>query len=1264
MNKKSIILFALSLLCTATFAQNKSYMDNLPYYVDNLSMFGEGQVDGRAFHIPDSNIPLNGKWKFFYSENPSGVPADFFKPAFNDRKWSDIEVPSNWEMQGYGQPVFRNITTPFPKQDAPEDGTQDVDPFAVMVPDTPMDLNPTGAYRTSFIIPSTWKEDEIFLRFEKVASSSFVWINGQQVGYNEGGQEPSEYDITKFVKPGKNTLAVLVLKYSDGYYMESQDYWRLAGIFDDVTLYSTKKSRIWDWQVITDFDETYTDSELSIAVDLRAYDVASEGLSLSATVSRNGKAVARMEKSPVRIAANGKSLIDFHSTVTAPLKWTAETPDLYDLELTLKDNTGKVMDNVRKKIGFKKTEIIDGVFYLNGQPIKVNALCSHMQHPTLGHAMDEATVRKDFEILKKFNFNAVRTSHYPPVNEYLDLADEYGLYIIDEAGVEAHATEWISYLPEYIPMYQERVRQMVLRDRNHACVLFWSAGNESGEGPNIGEVVREGKKWDPTRYFMYGGNAAKHDAEDIVGPRYPIPIEHEITYGIDVEDKRPSFMDEYLSVAGNAGGGIDDFWREIDQHPSLLGGAIWDFVSPTLLEPVRTLIDKSPNGVKANIMGRAKLVKGKNGKGIDLDKTDQWIQVYRDNSVEIDGDKLTLTMDIYPRRFNKSGGYLITKGDNQYGLKQNGADKIEFYIDNGKRVSLTGDLPADWENNWHNATAVYDGAEMTIYIDSKAVASQEAKGRIRNLPLSLCIGRNEERNGQETDEYICDAIIDNVGVFADAVVPSEGFDPSKAGLWLDFETEINEGTFYSYGIGARNYGSIWGDRTVQPEMYQMKKAAQPLTYKMLDSRQGLVEIHNRNYFINTNLFNTTWTVTADDEVVASGKIDLDIAPQGTVTIKVPYTKPSAVRPGKEYRLTISTCTTEDELWAAKGHEVAFEQFELSDWNVPASPVAKPSGNVSLSNTDGMIIARGAGFSYTFDSQTGALVSMEIGGEKMLESPLKLNLWRAPISNELDGWNSYSSGTALANAKTGYGAVGHSTVLATIYYSAGLDNLYFKPTEVNAREVDGTVYVDVRELVLFGASEQQLDAYIFGRSTAGIESLYSYRIDADGSITVHHKLNPQGEMPAWFPRIGVAMELAGSLTNVEWYGRGPEASYPDRKTGYRMGIYKSTVDEMYEPYLIPQDYGLRMDSRWVRFTNEAGKGLEFGVDQPFGFNAYPFTTENLTKSVYQYQLKKSGKVTFNLDYATSGVGCTARGIFDAYRVYPTGYERTIFIKPIK
>ncbi|MCQ2179675.1 MAG: DUF4981 domain-containing protein [Bacteroidales bacterium] len=1245
-------LVALSSVLAFTLnAQNKPFMEDLPYYIENVEMYGLNQEPGRAYHIPESSISLDGRWKFLYSETPEGIPADFFRMGFNDRRWNEIPVPSNWEMQGFGEAVFRNVSTPF-------------HPDPPYVPD---DYNPTGAYRTEFRMPASWKGDKVFLRFEKVASASFVWVNGQQVGYNEGAQEPSEYDITKYVKPGSNSLAVLVLKYSDGYYLEDQDYWRLAGIFDHVTVYSTRQQRIRDWQVITDFDSSFKDSQLTLNTYVKAYDLGGT-VSVSAAVSRDGKEVVRMEKKDVVLSAGEEKTVSFAATVPSPLKWTAETPELYDLEMTLKDASGATLDVIRKKMGFKKTEIRDGVFYLNGKPVKLSGVCSHMQHPDLGHAMDEATIRKDMELLKQFNFNTVRTSHYPPVNRYLELADEYGLYIVDETGDEAHATEELSERPEWAPMYRERARQMVLRDRNHACVLFWSAGNESGEGQNIAEVIDEGKSCDPTRFWMYGGNALKHPAEDIIGPRYPMPLNHELGQGFDTRDRRPSFMDEYVSVAGNGGGALDDYWREIYEHPSLMGGAIWDFVSPGIRRPVRELEDKSPNGIMAVIMGSATIgkMKGHESAVLSLNKYDQWVQVYRADALEICSDKLTLTFDVLPRENLGETNYFLTKGCNQYGIVQTDDGKLDFYIDNGEHVSLQADVPSDWMNKWHNVTGVYDGSTMELYVDGRKAASRDACGNIRNLPLSVCIGRDEQEHGQDCESPVCEACIDNVGIFEAAVRPADGFDPAKAALWLDFEKETRTGEFFFYGLGARTYGCIWPDRTPQPEMYQMKKSTQPLRFRLLDSRTGELEVLNRSCFLDASEYRTTWTLTEDSEVLASGELAIALEPGQKGFFRIPYTRPD-LKPGKEYRITLSSVLRKDAIWASAGHEVAWEQFELPAWRLPSVPEAATGGAVSLERSSERITAVADGFRCSFDAVSGALVSIETGDGEMMESPLHLNLWRAPVANETDSWGSYSCSGGSYDDTKGYAAAGAYTSISGMYHVAHLDDPIFLPSHVEAFEADGSVYVDVRELVLFGGNAdrrmQTLEDYLDAGGYAGFESRYLYRIDS-GTITIHHQLCPEGNLPKWLPRIGLTLSLDGKYENVSWYGRGPQASYPDRKTGYRIGVYGSTVEDMYEPYLIPQDYGLRMDTRWVEFRNDSGSGLRISMDTPFAFNAYPFTTGNLTKALYPFQLQRDGELTVNLDYDTTGVGDTANGPFEAYRCTACReLERTITIKTI-
>ena len=1227
------------LSCVPAFAQ-QDFMSHIYDYLENTQVFEQGQEEGHAYYIPQSSISLNGKWKFFFSDVPEGIPQHFYQTGFNDGKWGTIAVPSNWEMQGYGDKLFRNVHAP----------------FKANPPYVPREYNPTGAYRTTFNLPADWNGQEIFLRFEKVASASFVWVNGQEVGYNEGAQEPSEYDITPYLKKGKNTVAVLVTKYCDGYYLEGQDYWRLAGIFDNVWLMATPKTRLMDWQVITDLDEQYRDADLQVKAFVKNYGASMNGLQVKAFLTdAKGTQVAEMQGNVPSVGDRLIAETSMNRHIANPLKWTSETPNLYALRLQLLQD-GSVIDEVNTRIGFKETKIIGETFYLNGVPLKVNAQNSHMQHPEMGHAMTEEVIRKDFEMLKRFNFNAVRTSHYPPVNKYLELADEYGLFVIDETGDEAHATEQVSSDDNFLGMYQERVRRMVLRDRNHPCVLFWSAGNESGEGPLIGEVIKEGKKYDPTRSWMYGGNAYSHPAEEIIGPRYPSPEELDLQVGLHGDgDIRPSFMDEYLSVAGNGGGGLDDFWRVIYNHPRTMGGAIWDFVSPGLTEQVRLLKDSSPYNTPAHLMGNARLVKDKNGTVLDLNGHDQWVEVYRADNVEISGNQLTITMQVYPRKLISSCGSFITKGSKQLGIQQEGREDITFYIYTDKLYKATGKLPADWENNWHLLYAVYDGSEICLMIDGKEVAKAEAKGDIRNLPMPLNIGRNEEIHGQETDVYICDAQIDKVGVF-DKVLKADELAPDKSVLWLDFESETNEGTFFSYGIGARTYGSIWPDRTPQPEMWQMKKTVQPLSFTLLDAANGEVEVWNRNHFLPASHYDNSWQIECEGKVLTSGTLDIQTPALQKEVVKVPYSL--NMEPGKEYFLRISSKLKQDELWAKKGFEVSWDQLplnQISNLNTQHSTVNGQHSTVNLSkNADGYTVI-GSDFTYCFNAD-GQLCSIVKGGKELLKAPLKLNVWRAPLANEQDQWNSWR-----ALSRDMFNSV-YGMQLATIYYASNLDHLTYTPLQVEANEVDGKVYIKVRDFMQFGSpTVARQDSYIFGAQYNGYEENYLYVIHPDGTLTVNHELTPQGSMPMWLPRIGLTMTLDKSLQQVDYYGRGPQENYPDRKTGYAVGQYHNTVDGMYEPYLIPQDHGLRTDNREMRLSDGEGRGIEVSMNELFNFNVSNYSTENLTKAVYQYQLQKQDGVTLNLDYATSGVGCTARAIFPAYRALPTAYKRVISIK---
>ncbi len=508
------------------------------------------------------------------SKSPDQRPFWFFKDDYDTRDWNDINVPSNWQMKGYDVPIYVNIPYPF-KMDPPK---------------IPHEWNPVGSYKRSFKIPSDWTEKEVFLHFGAVSSAFYVWVNEQLVGYSEDSKVPAEFNITKYLKSGKNSIAVEVYRWSDGSYLEDQDFWRMSGIQRSVFLHARPKTFINDFFAVGDLENNYTDGLLKIDVSLKGSASGSGDYIVEASLFDGTKKIYT-EPKDVQLA-DSTGTVNFTKSFPEINKWSAEKPNLYSLVICLKDKDGNALEYVSAKVGFRKVEIIKSQLLVNGVAIRIKGTNMHEHDDINGHVVDEAMILKDIRVMKSHNINAVRTSHYPQQEMWYQMCDKYGLYLIDEADIESHGVGYdkdvtLADKPEWADAHLERMQRMVERDKNHPSVIIWSMGNEAGDGHNF----LKGYKWikgrDITRPVQYERageftNAPERHS-DIVCPMYS-KIEYIEAYAKDEKSDRPLIMCEYAHAMGNSTGNFQDYWDVIEKYPKLQGGLIWDWVDQGLLK--------------------------------------------------------------------------------------------------------------------------------------------------------------------------------------------------------------------------------------------------------------------------------------------------------------------------------------------------------------------------------------------------------------------------------------------------------------------------------------------------------------------------------------------------------------------------------------------------------------------------------------------------------------------------------------------------------
>ena len=596
MKMKTRILFTLMVLISfSLYAQDQENryaeitnpklinINKLPPRSSFFSFTNTNDAKNASYSSKGSNVLLlNGTWKFHYTENFSQRPMkDFYNLQFDAKSWNDIQVPGNWEVQGFGTPIYVNATYEFTSPGFPPYWDKPNPPLV------PEEFNPTGTYRKEFEIPQSWNGQEIILSADATKGVAYFYLNGKFLGMTKDGKLPARFDITDLAIVGKNVLSVQIHRFSDANYLECQDFWRLSGFERDVYVYARPKLHIEDFFAQTSLDKTYQHGEFKLDVEVAIDNKIRGEFAVSYQLLDANKNIVAEETKNGIASDNGN--ITFSKEIANVKKWSAEEPNLYTLSLELKDNNGAVVEATAIKVGFRTAEVKDKQFKINGQPVLVKGVNIHEHNEHTGHYVTEELMRQDFELFRKYNVNTARTSHYPQPEIFYRLADEYGIYVIDEANIESHGMGYnltkggtLGNNPLFLEDHMNRTIGMVERDKNHPSVVTWSLGNEAGNGINFYETYLWIKGRDTSRPVQYERAVLEFNT-DIFCPMYALPQTIK-EYAENPNSDRPLILCEYAHTMGNSLGNFTDYWDLIRKYPLLQGGCIWDWVDQGILE--------------------------------------------------------------------------------------------------------------------------------------------------------------------------------------------------------------------------------------------------------------------------------------------------------------------------------------------------------------------------------------------------------------------------------------------------------------------------------------------------------------------------------------------------------------------------------------------------------------------------------------------------------------------------------------------------------
>lgn len=1236
----------------------KDYDKAASKYVQFLT--GKDQADWSLVVLQNQALAQGDAYKDFYKTD--------YKATTNDWK-TKLQLPCSWTRQGFDFSIYTNVTMPWQsKYDS-----------NVSAPNAPANYNPVGLYRKTFKVTDDMKaaNGRVYLSFQGVESSYYVYVNGKEVGYSEDSYSPHSFDITDYLTTdgSDNLLAVEVHKFCDGTWMEDQDMFYDGGIFRDVYLYSAPLVHIQDYKVETDLDENYENATMKLNVTVaNASKAAAEGYKVDVRLyDQDGKMFVNdmtMDLDTVPAAdgdTDGSVSTAGSKLVLSPELWSAETPNLYTMVLSLYDSkTGTYMGSVSQQLGFREIEFTKSEVDTNGnrittdseyKPITINGkqlllkgTNRHDTDPEYGKYVPHETQEEDIKLMKQYNLNALRTSHYSN-DEYLYyLCDKYGIYVMGETNLESHALmDQGEKQVNFKNLAMDRTVTAFNRLKNRTAIVMWSTGNENYYSSSASYA--NGMFYDLIWYFknndstrpIHSESSDGNNGTDMRSNMYP---------SVDTLYSRaaanmPYVLCEYDHAMGNAVGNLKEYWDAIRSSDNMLGGFIWDWVDQSRI----LSLDNLPQSYvvtekKDGVVGSASIssvdenpdsgaLTGKSANGYALFESDKYNEA-------LSGSGKSFTVEVICKPASDGADkVLIAKGDYQFALKTNSSKQLEFFAYyNNNWKSVTAKKPDNWVGNWHQVVATYDKGAIKIYCDGELIGSGNGNTTIASSSVALGVGcsadngrtfdgeismgrvysralSQEEINAQNSTTPAITEKSDDVLLWADfsGLTVDESSKPYDYYADTDAHTNLYsdeiKGNFYGYGGDSGESpndnsfcvnGLVSPDRDVQPELYEVKYQYQSVWFTADDSRLlgETIDVYNENNFLNLNDFDVTWTLTEDGKEIGSGKLsaeDTNIAGRESGSIKVPYraSMPEEKKAGAEYYLNLSVQLKEDTEWAKAGHEVAYEQFQIPAEVTKVEPTINTNVTVDDSAED-VIKVSGTDFSFEVEKATGTLKNYVYKGETLLTSGPVPNYWRGILNNDngnYDGnWKNVNKNVTASDIAVGTNDAGQKTIRVTL------------------------------------ASASQ----------ANLKQTMIYTVDGSGAVTVDATVDATGTSLGRYIRIGTVMELPEGYENVEWYGNGPVEAMWDREDFATVGRYSNTVSGMFYPYLDTQDTGTVTGVKWISVTNPSAKSaMAIAATDTVEASALHFTVDDLDQAQHPYELTKLDSTILTVNYRSQGTG---------------------------